>query len=117
MGRRAGTREIPIWIEDQRPVLDTARRLAGPGALIPGGRGYAAGRKLYEWQVEARGFRPCTGCAYAHARYEALTGWKAPAAGCPRRRSLGPARRRIDKAARMTIARELGHGRLEVPSA
>ena len=54
--------------------------------------------------------------AYAQARYVALTGWKAPAAGGPRRRSLGPAKRRIDKAARTTIARELGHGRLEVAS-
>ena len=52
--------------------------------------------------------------AYAQARYEALTGWKAPAAGGPRRRSLGPAKRRMDTAARMTIARELGHRRLEV---
>jgi len=32
------------------------------------------------------------------------------------RRSLGPAKRRIDTAARMAIARELGHGRLEVAS-
>ncbi len=52
----------------------------------------------------------------AGARYEALTGWKAPAAGGPRRRSLSPAKRRIDKAARVTIARELGHGRVEVVS-
>ncbi|MDD9983049.1 MAG: integrase domain-containing protein [Gammaproteobacteria bacterium] len=48
-------REIPIWNEGQRPVLDAARRLAGPGALIPGGRGYAAQRKLYERQAEAAG--------------------------------------------------------------
>ena len=31
-------REIPIWNEGQRAVLDAARRLAGGGALIPGGR-------------------------------------------------------------------------------
>ena len=111
-------REIPIWNEHQRAVLDAARRLAGAGALIPGGRGYAAQRKLYERQVEAAGLSRMHGLrhAYAQARYEALTGWKAPAAGGPRRRSLGPAKRRIDKAARMTIARELGHGRLEVVS-
>ena len=111
-------REIPIWNEHQRPVLDAARRLAGAGALIPGGRGYAAQRKLYERQVEAAGLSRMHGLrhAYAQARYEALTGWKAPAAGGPRRRSLSPAKRRIDKAARMTIARELGHGRLEVVS-
>ena len=111
-------REIPIWNEHQRAVLDAARRLAGAGALIPGGRGYAAQRKLYERQVEAAGLSRMHGLrhAYAQARYVALTGWKAPAAGGPRRRSLEPAKRRIDKAARMTIARELGHGRLEVAS-
>ena len=109
-------REIPIWNEHQRPVLDEARRLAGAGALIPGGRGYAAQRKLYERQAAAAGLSRMHGLrhAYAHARYEDLTGWKAPAAGGPRRRSLSTARRRIDKAARMTIARELGHGRLEI---
>ena len=115
-GERA--REIPIWNEHQRRVLDAARRLAGAGALIPGGRGYDAQRKLYERQVGAAGLSRMHGLrhAYAQARYEALTGWKAPAAGGPRRRSLGPAKRRIDKAARMTIARELGHGRIDVVS-
>ena len=109
-------REIPIWNEHQRAVLDAARRLAGGGALIPGGRNYVGQRKVYERQTNAAGLARMHGLrhAYAQARYEALTGWKAPAAGGPRRRSLGPARRRIDKVARMTIARELGHGRISV---
>ena len=112
-------REVPIWNEHQRPVLDAARRLAGPGAFTrtgaatPRSESSTSGRR----RRRRRGFRACTGCVYAQARYEALTGWKAPAAGGPRRRSLGPAKCRIDKAARVTIARELGHGRLEVPSA
>ena len=54
-------REIPIWNEGQRAVLDAARRLAGGGALIPGGRNYAAHRKVYERQTEAAGL-------VAHAR-------------------------------------------------
>ena len=109
-------REIPIWREGQRAVLDAARRLAGGGALIPGGRNYLGQRKVYEKQTQAADLARMHGLrhAYAQARYEALTGWKAPAAGGPRRRSLGPAKRRIDKAARMTIARELGHGRIAV---
>ena len=111
-------REVPIRNEHQRAVLDAARRLAGGRSLIPGGRSYAAHRKVYERQTEAAGLARMHGLrhAYALARYEALTGWKAPAAGGSRRRSLGPAKRRIDKAARMTIARELGHGRLSVVS-
>ena len=52
--------------------------------------------------------------AYAQSRYEALTGWKAPAVGGPRRRSLSPAKRRIDRSARLVIVRELGHGRIAI---
>ena len=109
-------REVPIGNEHQRTVLDAARRLAGGRSLIPGGRSYAAHRKVYERQTDAAGLSRMHGLrhAYAQERYEALTGWKAPVAGGPRRRSLGPAKRRIDKAARMTIARELGHGRMSV---
>ena len=111
-------REIPVRNEHQRAVLDAARRLAGGRSLIPGGRSYAAHRKVYERQTEAAGLSRMHGLrhAYAQSRYEALTGWKAPAVGGPRRRSLGPAKRRIDTAARMTIALELGHGRREVVS-
>ena len=106
-------REIPIWNDAQRTVLDAARRLAGGGALIPGGRNYVAQRKLYEKQTEAAGLGRMHGLRhrYAQLRYEHLTGWKAPSAGGPRRRSLPAAERRIDAAARLAVSRELGHGR------
>ena len=111
-------REIPIWNDAQRPVLDEARRVAGGGALIPAGRNYAAQKKVYETQTKAAGLQRMHGLrhAYALARYEKLTGWSAPAARGPLRRSLSPAMRRIDTAARLAIARELGHGRIEVVS-
>ena len=51
---------------------------------------------------------------FAQTRYEEITGWKAPAAGGPSRRTLTGARGRIDTAARRTIARELGHDRIAV---
>ena len=97
-------------------MLDAARRLAGGGALIPGGRNYLAHRRVYERQTDAADLARMHGLrhAYAQNRYEALTGWKAPAAGGPRRRSLGPAKRRIGRSARLTISRELGHGRISV---
>ena len=106
-------REIPIRNATQRRVLDAARRLAGGGALIPAGRNYAAQRKVYERQTARAGLGRMHGLrhAYAQARYEDLTGWKARAAGGPSRGTLSPARRRIDAAARLAIARELGHGR------
>ena len=60
-------------------------------------------------------FRPrvsATGCALD--RYEGLTGWKAPAAGGPPRHTLEADKVRLDTAARLTIAAELGHSRLEI---
>ena len=111
-------REIPIWNERQRAVLDAARRLAGGGAMIAGDRNYASQRKVYERQTRAAGLERMHGLrhAYVQSRYENLTGWKAPTAGGPRQRSLSPARRRIDERARRMIARELGHSRVEVVS-
>ena len=47
-------------------------------------------------------------------RHDALTGWKAPAAGGPPRRDLTGAQRRIDTAARLAVSFELGHGRVDV---
>ena len=111
-------REIPIWNDRQRQALDDARRLAGAGALIAAGRNYAAQKKVYERQTMDAGLRRMHGLrhGYALARYENLAGWKAPATGGPSRRSLSPAMRRIDTAARLAIARELGHGRIDVVS-
>ena len=47
-------------------------------------------------------------------RYEALTGWKAPAAGGPSVKSLTPEQRAQDAIARQTISRELGHERASI---
>ena len=63
---------------------------------------------------EVRGAAPRHYQPAALDRYEDLTGWKAPAAGGPRRRDLEDVRRGIDTAARLTIASELGHSRLEI---
>ena len=51
---------------------------------------------------------------YAQARYEALTGWKAPAAGGPPSRTLTREQRLQDAFARQTITYELGHTRLQI---
>ena len=109
-------REIPVWNDDQRRVLDEARRLVGGGAMIAPGRNYAAQRKVYEKQTAAAGLERMHGLRhrYTQRRYEHLTGWKAPAAGGPSRQSLSAARRRVDAVARLTIARELGHGRPDI---
>jgi hypothetical protein len=51
---------------------------------------------------------------YAQARYEALTGWKAPAAGGPDAQVLTQEQRLEDAMARQTISQELGHERAQI---
>ena len=93
--------------------------MAGGGAMIPPGRNYAEQKRVYEDQARAAGLDRMHGLRHAFAldRYEELTGWKAPAAGGPPRRTLTGEKRRIDTAARLTISFELGHGRVSVASA
>ena len=109
-------REVPVLKDSQRRLLDEARRLAGGGSLIPPDRSYRQQLKIYEDQTRAAGLYRMHGLrhAYAQRRYEEITGWKPPAAGGPSQRSLTGARRRIDAAARRTIAEELGHGRRQI---
>ena len=109
-------REVPILKDSQRKLLDEARSLVGSGALIPPERNYRHQLKIYESQTRAAGLYRMHGLrnGYAVRRYEEITGWKAPAAGGPRQRSLTGARRRMDRAARREIAEELGHSRIGV---
>ena len=109
-------REVPVLTHGQRRLLDEARELAGGGALIPPGRNYAEQKKVYEDETRGAGLDRMHGLRHAYAldRYEVLTGWKAPAAGGPASGGLTGARRRMDRAARLTVAAELGHSRREI---
>jgi len=109
-------RTIPITGPEQRAVLDAAHRLAGTGSLIPAQKTYIQQRQTYDGQCKAAGLSHMHGLRhrYAQARYEALTGWKAPAAGGPSARTLDPAQRETDTCARQTISRELGHERTQI---
>ena len=111
-------RDVPVRNEAQRALLDEARRLVGGGALIPPGRNYRQQLKVYESQTREAGLYRMHGLRHRFAltRYEELTGWKAPAAGGPPRRTLTGTKRQIDTAARRTIAQELGHRRASITS-
>ena len=102
--------------ESQWRLFDEARRLPGGGALIPRDRHYKQQLKVYENGTWEAGLYRVHGLRhdYALTRYEELTGWEAPAAGGPSRRTLTRAKRRIDTVARRTIARELGHDSISV---
>ncbi|MDR1462026.1 MAG: integrase domain-containing protein [Azoarcus sp.] len=111
-------RTVPITTLEQRAVLDEAHRLAGPGSLIPAHKTYIQQRNIYDGQCKAAGLSNMHGLRhrYAQMRYEALTGWKAPAAGGPSRCSLTKGQRTQDAQARQSISRELGHERIAVTS-
>jgi site-specific recombinase XerC len=109
-------RVVPVLSAAQRAVLDRAHRLAGRGSLIPHDRNYRQQLRVYERHTANAGLSKLHGLrhAYAQDRYEALTGWKSPAAGGPAAKSLAPAARAIDRAARLAISRELGHERQQI---
>ena len=76
--------------DEQRKVLDEARRLVGSGSLIPPERSYRRHLRVYERQIAEAGMGRSHALrhGYAGRRYEHLTGWKAPVRGGPSRREL-----------------------------
>lgn len=114
-GGRART--IPITSDYQREVLTRAAALAGKGgSMIPPDKTYVAWLSTYKEATRAAGARRLHGLrhGYAQARFEALAGFKSPAAGGPSKAQLTPEQREIDLLVRLQISAELGHGREEV---
>ncbi len=111
-------RTVPIRTDEQRAVLDRAHRLAGNGALIPSECNYVQQLRRYERQTADARLSKLHGLrhAYAQARYEELTGWKAPAAGGPITKILSLGQKVMDHHARRTISLELGHLRPQISS-
>jgi integrase-like protein len=112
------SREIPIRNEEQRRVLDEAKALAGRGSLIPADQRYVEQLRRLEDQCTHAGIHRMHGHRhqYAQTRYREITGWAAPSAGGPRSKNLSPAQRQIDREARLTITKELGHVRSSICS-
>ena len=106
-------RMMPVQSAEQRDVLDRAHRLAGGGSLIPSERNYRQQLRVYERRTANAGLSKLHGLRhqYAQSRYQELTGWKALAAGGPPPRTLNTEQRTLDREARLTISRELGHER------
>lgn len=109
-------RSVPITTHEQRTVLDQAHRLAGAGSLIPPQKSYIEQRRTYDGQCKAAGLRNMHGLrhSYAQARYETLTGWKAPIAGGLHTKAMNYSQRLTDLAARQILSSELGHERLQI---
>jgi Integrase len=85
-------RAVPITTAEQRIVLDQAHQLAGAGSLIPAHKTYIQQRHTYDGQCKAAALSHMHGLRhhYAQTRYEALTGWRAPAVSGPSARALTP---------------------------
>ncbi|KCV30146.1 phage integrase, N-terminal domain protein [Bordetella bronchiseptica 00-P-2730] len=109
-------RTVPITTVEQRDMLQAAHRQAATGSLIPPHKTYIQQRHVYDGQCKAASLSHMHGLRhqYAQSRYEALTGWPAPAAGGPPVRTLSDTQRTQDTAARQVISRELGHERLQI---
>lgn len=109
-------RTVPITTPEQCIALDDVRRMAGAGSLIPPHKTYIQQRHVYDGQCKAAGLSNMHGLRhrYAQMRYEALTGWKAPAADGPSVKGLSPTQRIEDSHARQVISRELGHERIQI---
>lgn len=109
-------RVIPVRTDAQRAVLDRVHRLAGRGSLIPVERDYRQQLRTYERHTHAAGLSKLHGLrhAYAQARFEELTGFKAPIAGGPALINLTVAQRISDRQARLVISQELGHEREQI---
>ena len=106
-------RVIPIRNEEQRELLERARRLAGHGSMIPPARSYDEQYRRYGWQTTYAGLSRMHGLRhrYAQLRYEELTGWPCPATGGPLSKTLSREQKALDRRARLIISRELGHER------
>ena len=109
-------REIPIRNDEQRALLTEAKSLAGSGSLIPPDKSYVEQLRRFEHQCARAAIQRVHGLRhqYAQTRYRDLTGWPAPANGGPKSRQLSFEQRQVDRAARLTISRELGHEREQI---
>jgi integrase len=109
-------REIPVATAAQRQLLDEAKTFAGQGSLIPADKSYKQQLERFKAQTAKACIDRVHGLRhqYAQARYLDLTGWKAPAAGGPQSRQLTPEQKTLDRQARLTISRELGHEREQI---
>ena len=109
-------REIPVRNEQQRVVLDEAKRLSASGSLIPTRKSYRDHLIAWKRATTHAGISRTHGLRhqYAQTRYRELTGSICPAVGGKPIREMDDRGRATDRLAREQIARELGHDRIAI---
>lgn len=92
-------------------MLQEAKQLAGAGSLIPAEMSYKEQFNRFKAQTAQAGLDRVHGLRhhYAQTRYAELTGWRSPATGGPTSKQPSAMQKVIDRQARLTISRELGH--------
>ncbi|MGH1484715.1 MAG: phage integrase N-terminal domain-containing protein [Cellvibrionaceae bacterium] len=110
------SRVIPVLNQEQRELLSEIKALVGSDSLIPNDKKFIQQYKKYEKSTHNAGLRKLHGLRhqYAQNRYFQLTGWECSHRGGPMFKQLGHQQKQIDREARLILARELGHERLEV---
>jgi hypothetical protein len=112
-------RTIPVRTADQRQLVDEAKGLTGGKSLV--GSEYAKYSDYlqhFRYRCERVGINAFHGHRhhYAQGRYQELTGWACPVRGGPTAKALTPEQKAIDREARLTISREMGHSREQITS-
>jgi hypothetical protein len=110
-------REIPVRTLEQRQLVDEAKALAkGKSLVAPGYTTYRDYLQHFRAECARIGIHAFHGHRhlYAQARYQVLTGRECPARGGPTSKQLTAKQRAVDREARETISREMGHGREQV---
>jgi Integrase len=107
-------RSVPVRTSSQRDALDFAHRVSAKKSLCPDGLSYIEHARVFRNLVNRFGIHRVHGLrhAYAQKRYCELTGWAPPVNGGPLAATMTPAQFQRDRAARMTVSNELGHGRV-----
>jgi len=111
-------RYVPILTSKQREWLEEAKALVKHkgNSLIPQDTIYKTYRNTVNQYFRRKNICKTHGLRhlYAQERYKVLAGWECPAKGGLSRKQLSVERQQIDKATRLQISGELGHGRIQV---
>jgi site-specific recombinase XerC len=109
-------RTIPVRNEKQIQLLWTLSERYGGDSLIHSNKKYVEMKDLYKNAIKRCGLGKGHGLrhAYAQQRYFELTGWQCSVKGGFKRCQLKGKDKLMDEVARMTISKELGHGRIDV---
>lgn len=109
-------RSVPIMADAQRELLDRVHAFAGKDSLIRPEEKYVQQMRRFERDTRRAGIPKSHRLrhGYAQRRYRELTGFACGAAGGRATQDMTQRERRLDRAARATVAEELGHVRIEV---